>query len=438
MTKEDNKIEDPVLHEYKLVPIDKLIPYANNARTHSEEQVQKVADSIREFGWTYPILIDKKFNVIAGHGRMEAAKLLGYKNLPSMFIENMTELQKRAYIIADNKLAELAGWDQDMLQYELNALNIEGFDIAMTGFELDDLTIDEINIPEDPDGDKLDGDTELKADTMAQHGDIYQLGSHRLMCGSSADLEDVARLMNGTKAAMVFTDPPYNVNYSGAGKETSNTIMNDHMDADKFNEFLTDVFRCMKEASADNAPAYVCYASREHRAFENGLEENGWKVRAQIIWVKNIASFGFAQYKWKHEPILYCVPGDAAAPWYGDRKQVTTWAYTPSDEELLKEARSLLTEESADDGTSTIWRVDRDTDYEHPTQKPVRIPARAILNSSRVGDAVLDLFGGSGSTLIACEHTDRRAFMMELDPIYVDKIINRWERLTGEKAEKVN
>lgn len=438
MAELENNIKDPELMRYEMVPIDKLKPYANNARTHSEEQIQKIVDSIKRYGWTSPILIDKEFNLIAGHGRTEAAKLIGFKNLPAMFIEHMTDLEKRAYIIADNRLAELAGWDDDMLQYELNALNIEGFDIELTGFTLDDINIDDIEIEEDPEGSKLDGDTELKAETMAQNGDVYQLGRHRLMCGSSANLEDVAKLMNGQKAAMVFTDPPYNVNYSGAGKETSNTIMNDHMEDGEFAEFLNDVFRSMKEASADNAPAYVCYASREHRNFENALEDNGWKVRAQIIWVKNIASFGFAQYKWKHEPILYCVPGEAAAPWYGDRKQVTTWSYTPSDEELLKEARALLTEESLDDGQSTIWRVDRDTDYEHPTQKPVRIPARAILNSSKAGDAVLDLFGGSGSTLIACEHTERSAYVMELDPVYVDKIIERWERLTGEKAEKVN
>lgn len=437
MAELENNIKDPELMRYEMVPIDKLKPYANNARTHSEEQIQKIVDSIKRYGWTSPILIDKEFNLIAGHGRTEAAKLIGFKNLPAMFIEHMTDLEKRAYIIADNRLAELAGWDDDMLQYELNALNIEGFDIELTGFTLDDINIDDIEIEEDPEGSKLDGDTELKAETMAQNGDVYQLGRHRLMCGSSANLEDVAKLMNGQKAAMVFTDPPYNVKYTGGSKKWSG-IENDSMDNDQFVEFLNDVFRCMKEATIDNAPAYVCYASREHRAFENSLEDSGWKVRAQIIWVKNMATFNYSQYKWKHEPILYCVPETEVAPWYGDRKQVTTWAYTPSDEELLKEARAMLTEESLDDGQSTVWRIDKETNYEHPTQKPVRIPARAILNSSKAGDAVLDLFGGSGSTLIACEHTERSAYVMELDPVYVDKIIERWERLTGEKAEKVN
>lgn len=437
-TKEENntQIEDPALHKYELQPIDKLKPYENNARTHSDDQIRKVAESIKEFGWTYPVLVDKHKNVIAGHGRIEAAKLLGIKNVPTMSIEGMTEVQKRAYIIADNKLAELAGWDDDMLQYELNALNIEGFDIELTGFTMDDLTIDEIEIEEDT-GSQLDGDTQWDGEPTARTGEIYQLGRHRLMCGDSANIDHVAALMAGTKADMVFTDPPYNVNYSGQGKKTSQTIMNDHMDDNAFYKFLNNAFRSMQEHTAENAPAYICHASLEAPAFFGALDDNGWKIRAQIIWVKNVAAFGFAQYKWKHEPILYCVPKDAAAPWYGNRKQVTTWAYQPSDEELLKEARALLTEESLDDGQSTIWRIDRDTDYDHPTQKPVRIPARAILNSSKEGDAVLDLFGGSGSTLIAAEHTDRRAFLMELDPQFVDKIIARWERLTGEKAEKV-
>jgi len=443
------------LPAYKLVDLGKLKPYENNARTHDEAQVMKIAESLLEFGWTNPILADKKNGIIAGHGRSQAAELLAgdalpehllkkrdaqggkerWQKVPVIYLEHLTEMQKRAYIIADNKLAELAGWDDDILQYELNALNIDGFDIELTGFKIDDLTIDEIEINEDTD--RMDGDTDVSVEPSAKKGQIYQLGRHRLMCGDSTSIEDVQTLMAGKKAAMVFTDPPYNVNYSGSGAETSNTIMNDHMDDNAFSEFLHNTFEAMASATADNAPAYVCYASREHRAFENAIEDAGWSVRAQIIWVKNIASFGFAQYKWKHEPILYCVPNGTAAPWYGNRKQVTTWAYQPSDEELLKEARALLTEESLDDGESTIWRVDRDTEYEHPTQKPVRIPARAILNSSKEGDGVLDLFGGSGSTLIACEHTERTAYLMELDPLYVDKIITRWERLTGQKAEMV-
>ena len=309
----ENNIVDPELHKYELVPIDKLVPYANNARTHSEEQVKRVAESIQEFGWTYPILIDKKFNVIAGHGRIEAAKLIGYKNLPAMFIEGMTDLQKRAYILADNKLAELAGWDQDMLQYELNALNIEGFDVALTGFELDDIAIDDIAIDEDPEGSRLDGDTELKAETMAQLGDVFQLGRHRLMCGTALDLDDVGQLMEGSKASMAFTDPS--------------------VDVKDLPEFLDEAFRSMKEATADNAPAYVCYPALEHRVFETALEDNGWKLRSQIIWVKNLAGAG--QYKLKHEPILYLTPSGESAPWYGNKKQTSTWDYQPSDEELL-------------------------------------------------------------------------------------------------------
>jgi site-specific DNA-methyltransferase (adenine-specific) len=345
----------------------------------------------------------------------------------------MTEVQRRAYIIADNKMTELAGWDQDILQSEMDYLNDQGYDITLTGFELEDFNMADMEIDEDED--PADDDAEAEKPPKASIGDIYVLGNHRLMCGDSGNLEHVSQLMDGEKAKMVFTDPPYNVDYSGSGKNTSTKIMNDHMDDNAFYEFLIGVFGAMREYSQPNAAAYVCYASREHRAFENSLEDCGYKVRAQIIWVKNIASFGFAQYKWKHEPILYAVPDKMPVDFYGDRKQVTTWEYQPSDAELLKEAKAML--QSHDDEQSTVWRVDRDTDYDHPTQKPVRLPARAILNSSQDNDVVLDLFGGSGSTLIACEHTNRRARLMELDPKFVDGIIERWERLTGEKAVKV-
>ena len=436
------------LRKYEEISLAELRPYDKNARTHSQEQTLKIARSLVEFGWTNPILIDEHKNIIAGHGRKMAADLLtegselpedllakrgkaeDWKTAPVIYLEGMTEAQRRAYIIADNKLAELAGWDEDILEYEINALKELDFDITLTGFEIDDFGIDDMDIEEDPEPDMLEATVVPKA----QQGDIYQLGRHRLMCGDSTSKQDVEALLAGEKAAMVFTDPPYNVDYESA---KTGKILNDKMDDKAFFDFLNAVFAAMKHGSTPNAPAYVCYASREHRNFENALEANGYQTRAQIIWVKNIASFGFAQYKWKHEPILFMVPAKGTAEWYGDRKQVTTWDYQPSDEELLKEARAQLAAAEDDNGT-TIWKIERDTETGHPTQKPVRIPARAILNSSKVGDAVLDLFGGSGSTLIAAEHTDRRAYLMELDPKYVDHIIERWQDLTGQKAEKVN
>lgn len=433
MAVEAKKVENPKLLEYKLVAIDKLVPYAKNAQLHTPEQIDKLVAIIKEVGWTNPILLQRPFDVVAGHGRIMAGKQIGYTELPCLFVEDMTEVQRRAYILADNQMTKMAEWDKDLLQGEAEFLLEQGYDIQLTGFELDEFGFDN---PDDPDEDEeADDEEESETPPKAKLGEIYVLGNHRLMCGDSGNLEHVARLMDGEKAKMVFTDPPYNVDYSGNGKNTSSKIMNDHMEDGAFSEFLVGVFAAMKEFSQPNAPAYVCYASREHRAFENSLEENGYKVRAQIIWVKNIASFGFANYKWKHEPILYCVPADMPVDFYGDRKQITTWEYKPSDEELLKEARALL--ESENDEDKTVWHFDRDTDYEHPTQKPVRLPARAIINSSRDNDIVLDLFGGSGSTLIAAEHTNRHARLMELDPKYVDKIIERWERLTGEKAEKV-
>lgn len=232
---------------------------------------------------------------------------------------------------------------------------------------------------------------------------------------------------------MSFTDPPYNVDYSGKGKKTSNTILNDKMSPQQFATFLQDVFASYRMALAESAAMYVCYASRTHREFENALEANGFKVKAQIIWAKALASMGWSDYRWKHEPILYCSLEGKKVPFYGDRTHVTTWEHEPSDAELLLGAKSML--ESETEGSTTLWSLGRDSDYEHPTQKPIHLIEIALKNSSKPGDNVLDLFGGSGSTLIACQQLDRKCFTMELDPKYCDVIVKRWERFTKQEAK---
>ena len=238
--------------------------------------------------------------------------------------------------------------------------------------------------------------------------------------------------MGGKKAAMIFTDPPYNVNYSGRGKKTSNTIKNDYMEAENFQAFLDDVFVAMKSGAKKNAPAYVCYKSSTHREFETGLENAGYKVRSQIIWVKPHASMGWGDYRWKHEPILYAVVDGEPVDYYGDRKQYTHWEFEPDDQELLNWAKSLLSEEDEDD--TTVWKISRENvnSYEHPTSKPVKLPAKAILNSSKPGEIVMDLFAGGGSTLMAAEATGRICYTMELDERYVDVVRKRWWALQND------
>lgn len=234
---------------------------------------------------------------------------------------------------------------------------------------------------------------------------------------------------------MVFTDPPYNVNYSGRGKNTSNTIKNDHMDESTFRVMLSKWFACYKQAIKPTAPLYCCYASRTHREFEDALNANGFEVRNQIIWVKKVASMGWGDYRWKHEPILYCHQKDSSMPFYGDRKQYTEWTEEMTDDELLQFVKKNISKE--EEGGSTVWRLHRENKYDHPTQKPIKLVSIAIRNSSKRDDVVLDLFGGSGSTLIASEGLNRTCYTMELDPRYVDVIIKRYEELTKEKAVKL-
>ena len=386
------------------IKVEDLIPYINNSRTHSDEQVAQIAASIKEFGWTNPILVDGNKGIIAGHGRLQAARKLKMAEVPVIELKDLTETQKKAYIIADNRLALNAGWDNEMLTIELNDLLADGFALELLGFDPKELNAllepemvegltDEDAVPDVPDEPKT------------KIGDIYQLGNHRLMCGDSTSIDAVDKLMDGQKADMVFTDPPYGVSYTGGAKKWDG-IKNDSLQNENLVDFLNSVFNCAVLSTKDSAPWYVWHASNTSADFYQALQQVGKKPSAQIIWVKNIMAGGFGDYRGKHEPCIYCSGGKNA--WHGGRDK------------------------------NTIWNVDRERNYQHPTQKPVVLGEKALSNSSKSGDMVIDLFGGSGSTLIACEKINRHARLMELDPKYCDVIVKRWEDFTGKKAELVN
>jgi DNA modification methylase len=395
--------------QIKEVAVDKLIPYAKNSRTHSVEQVAQIAASIKEFGFRNPILVDG-VGIIAGHGRFMAALKIGLDKVPAIDCSDMTASQKKAYIIADNKLAMNAGWDTSMLSIEMKDLEDEGFDLALLGF--DDKELNALLEPEVADGlTDEDATPELPKEPKTKLGDIYILGNHRLMCGDSTSIDDAEKLMDGLLADLVFTDPPYNVDYSGRGANNLGTIKNDNMSADDFEQFCRDIFTTYSAIMKPLACIYVCHpdCASAKIAFEKTFAEQ-FKKSSTIIWMKQSAGMGWQDYRAQHEPILYgWKEGKGSHFNAGDRTK------------------------------TTIWKIGRDaqSSYVHPTQKPVCLPEEAIMNSSKGSDCVVDLFGGSGSTLIACEKTGRVNRSMELDPKYCDVIVKRWEDFTGKKAELV-
>ena len=391
------------MRKYENVLIDKLKPYEKNARTHNEEQIDKISKSIKEFGFINPVLIDSDYGIIAGHGRILGAKKIGMTEVPCLFIEDLTEEQKRAYIIADNKLSEDAGWDMEILKEELTILNDMDFDIELTGFTLNDIDIDfeEDEVLED------DYEVEVPEEPKSKLGNIYQLGNHRLMCGDSTNIDDVKKLMNDIKADLFITDPPYNVNYEG-GTQDKLKILNDNMDNNSFRQFLKDAFYSATEVMKAGAVFYIWHSDSEGYNFRGACYDNDLQVKQCLIWYKNSLVIGRQDYQWKHEPCLYGWK-KGTHNWYADRKQ------------------------------TTVLEFDKPTKNDlHPTMKPVDLIGYQVKNSSKENDIVLDLFGGSGSTLIACEQLNRNCYMMELDPKYIDVIIDRWEQFTGEKALLLN
>lgn len=372
---------------------DDLIPYARNSRTHDEAQVAQIAASIKEFGWTNPILLDGENGIIAGHGRVMAAQKLGESKVPTIELAHMSDIQKKAYIIADNKLALNAGWDNEMLALEFDELKDAGYDLGLVGFSLDEI---EAITPQEVEEGLTDEDAvpDVPDEPITKLGDIYKLGNHRLMCGDSTSIDAVDKLMDGQKADMVFTDPPYGVDYKG--------INNDSRDG--LEDLLRAAFGNYLASSKSGAAIYCFHSDRCADVFHKVFREF-FHFSSMIIWAKNSLTLSQTDYQSQHEPCLYGWMDNGKHTWYSDRKQ------------------------------TSVWRFDKERVVGHTTPKPVGLVERAITNSSKGGDAILDLFGGSGSALIACEKTNRHARLMELDPKYCDVIVKRWEEFTGKKAE---
>jgi len=412
------------------VPIEELKPADYNPRKWTDSARKGLTESLDQFGFIQPIVANsapaRKGIIIGGNFKLDIAKKKGMKTVPVVWV-NIPDIAKEKEL--NLRLNKNQGeFDNELLsEFDEELLRKVGWESK----ELDKI------FNEDGEDD-FDGDKEAGAivTPVSKQGELYELGRHRLMCGDSSNPDDVKKLTGGGMADMVFTDPPYNVNYSGRGKNTSNKIKNDNMDEENFRVMLLAWFKNYHTYLKENGALYTCYASRTHREFEDALNDAGFDVRNQIIWVKKVASMGWGDYRWKHEPILYCHKKDAKLNFYGDRKQYTEWSEEMSDEELLKMVKKNITKE--EEGDSTVWRLHREQKYDHPTQKPIKLVTIAIRNSSKRDDVILDLFGGSGSTLIAADQITRTAWLMELDPRYVDVIIKRWEKATGEKAKKLN
>ena len=387
--------------QMQLVDINKLIPYVNNARTHSPEQITKLRSSLREFGFINPVLIDRKYNVLAGHGRIAAAKEEGINEVPCVFVEHLSEAQKKAYILADNRMSLDAGWDDELLKVEMASLQEMGFDVGMTGFdesELADLfAADDKSSAKDDD---FDLTAALEKAAFVQRGDMWTVGRHRLMCGDATSAEDVAALMSGTKANLILTDPPYGVSFRSS---SGLTIQNDSMKNEEFYNFLLSAFQCMVEHLESGGAAYVFHADTEGLNFRRAFVDAGLHLAGCCIWVKDSLVLGRSDYQWQHEPVLYGFLQNGKHKWYSDRKQTTIWNFA---------------------------KPKRNAD--HPTSKPLDLLSYPIGNSTQENAVVIDTFGGSGSTLMACEKMNRICCTMELDEKYASVILRRYVEDTGD------
>ena len=384
--------------EMQLVPLSQLVPYVNNARTHSPEQLTKLRSSLREFGFINPVIIDRDFNVIAGHGRIAAAKEEGITEVPCVFVDYLTEAQKKAYILADNRMALDAGWDEELLRIEIESLQGADFDVSLTGFGEDEIA--DLFAGDGEKDDDFNLSAALEKAAFVERGDIWTVGRHRLMCGDATSAEDVAALMDGKKANLIVTDPPYNVAFkSGSGL----SIQNDSMENGEFYTFLYNSFQNMAEHLEKGGAAYVFHADTEGLNFRKAFVDAGFHLAGVCIWVKNSLVLGRSDYQWQHEPVLYGFLKNGKHPWYSDRKQTTIWNYD-------KPKRNK----------------------NHPTSKPLDLLGYPICNSSQENAIVLDTFGGSGSTMMACEQTNRICCMMELDEKYASVILRRYVEDTGD------
>ena len=391
--------------EMKLVDIEKLVPYVNNARTHSQDQINKLRSSIREFGFINPVIIDKDYGVIAGHGRIMAAKEEGIKEVPCVFADHLNEAQKKAYILADNRMALDAGWDEELLRVEIESLEDYGFNVELTGFSPDELS-SLFDLGVEAEDDDFDVEEELKKPTFSKTGDIWTLGSHKVICGDSNQWETFEKLLNDTKVNLVCTDAPYFVDL----KNKSGTIKNDNLNDEEAYEFLMKVFTNFKEAMAKDASIYEFYATMKARVFYDAFEDAGFKVGAGLIWKKPRAPFMRTDWKFNMEPIIFGWRKDGKHNWYGDQKQTAVFEF---------------------DGI-------KDSEKEgcgHPSSKPVPLIAYLIKQSTQTNGLVLDGFLGSASTLIACEELNRICYGIEIEPKFVDVAVKRYLNLVGSDEE---
>ena len=379
--------------ELQLIPITKLVPYVNNARTHSPEQILKLRSSLREFGFINPVIIDRDYGVIAGHGRVYAAKEEGITEVPCVFVDHLTEAQKKAYIIADNRMAMDAGWDEELLRVEIESLQGADFDPLLTGFDTDELADLFDDGEKDVKDDGFDLTAALEKASFVERDDVWTVGRHRLVCGDATSEEDVALLMDGKRANLLLTDPPYGVSFKSA---SGLTIQNDSMKDEEFYQFLLSAFQRMADHLEKGGSAYVFHADTEGLNFRRAFVDAGFHLAGCCIWVKDSLVLGRSDYQWQHEPVLYGFLQNGKHPWFSDRKQTTVWNFA-------KPKRNA----------------------NHPTSKPLDLLAYPIGNSTQENAIVVDTFGGSGSTMMVCQQMNRTCFMMELDGKYASVILRR-------------
>jgi len=394
-----------IADHYELVPIDKLTKYARNARQHSPKQIDQIRASLKEFGFISPCVISRDFTIIAGHGRVEAAKAEGFTEVPCVFADHLTDAQRKAYTILDNRLTENSTWSEELLALEFADLKDLGFDLELIGF--DQTELDKLFATPDAEveEDKFDLTAALEEAAFAQLGDVWTLGRHRLICGDATDPATIARLMDGKRANLVVTDAPYNVGFESA---SGLTIKNDKMAGDKFYEFLLAAFQNIAASLEPGASAYMFHADTEGENFRRAFREAGFHLSGTCIWAKDSLVMSRSPYQWQHEPILFGWLKNGNHKWYADRKQTTIWNFNKP-------------KKNAD----------------HPTSKPLDLLAYPISNSSQANSIVLDSFGGSGSTLIACEQLDRICFMAELDEKYASVILRRYAEFKGNNGADI-
>ena len=393
--------------QMQLVDINKLVPYVNNARTHSPEQITKLRSSLREFGFVNPVLIDRQFNVLAGHGRIAAAKEEGIKEVPCVFVEHLSEAQKKAYILADNRMSLDAGWDDELLKVEMESLQEMGFDIGMTGFDESEIA-DLFETDTEGEEDNFDVDAELEKPCFSKTGDVWHIGRHTVICGDSTDSETYSRLLGDTKVNLVCTDAPYFVNL----QNKSGRIANDNLDDKAAYEFLMKAFTNFKNAMAKDASIYEFYATMKTRVFYDAFEDAGFKVGAGLIWKKPRAPFMRTDWKFNMEPIIWGWRKDGKHIWYGDQKQTAVFEF---------------------DGIKDSEKEG----FSHPSSKPVPLIVYLIKQCTQTNGIVLDGFLGSATTLIACEQIDRTCYGIELEPKFVDVAVVRYLQFKNNDSSDV-